>query len=48
MLGGPGPYKITFHAPGREPKKLEYGATEEAIKISVDELVMWSIVEIDM
>ena len=29
-------------------KKLEYGAPEEAIKISVDELVMWSIVEIDM
>lgn len=48
LLRGPEPYKITVHAPGKEPKKLEYGATEEAIKISVDELVMWSIVEIYM
>ena len=48
LLCGPDPYRITVHAPGKEPKKLEYGATEKAIKISIDELVMWSIVEIDM
>ena len=45
-MGGPDPYRITVHAPDKEPNKLEYGATEEAIKVSVDELVMWSIVGI--